>query len=121
MINGTLYLDRELQQVLVPEVLLTGNMAERMRGLLGRPALQKHQALLIAPCSSIHTFFMRYTLDLLFLDRHWQIRKLLPAVRPWRMAWSPGAAMVLEMPAESIENLPLTRGQQLYWKENPAT
>lgn len=118
MIAGTIYLDSDYRNVLIPEVLRTANMLERMRGLLGRPSPEKHQALLIVPCSSIHTFFMDYPLDLAFLDKHWQITRLIPSIKPWRMAWAPGSAMVLEMQANTMENMSLSHGQTLYWKEN---
>lgn len=117
MIAGTFYLDQEHHNILIPEVMRTSNPFERMRGLLGRTPLENNQALLIKPCSSIHTFFMPYALDLVFLDKSWRIHKLVPAVKPWRMARAPGAAMVLEMPAGSMDNMSLAPGQTLYWKE----
>jgi len=118
LIEGSLYLDRDYSELLIAEVQRTSSMLERMQGLLGRPPLEDRQALLIVPCSSIHTFFMAYSLDLVFLDKHWQITKLVPALEPWRVAWSFTAAMVLEMPAHSMENMTLIPGQTLYWKEN---
>ncbi|NIO63679.1 MAG: pilus assembly protein, partial [Gammaproteobacteria bacterium] len=56
-------------------------------------------ALLITSCSSIHTFFMQYPIDLAFLNNNWQIKKLVHALKPFRIAWGPGTSMVLEMTA----------------------
>lgn len=117
MIAGAIYLDQEYHNILIPDVMRTSNPLERMQGLLGRAPLKNHQAFLITPCSSIHTFFMSYTLDLVFLDKGWRIHRLLPGVRPWRMAWAPGASMVLELQAGAMDNMSLSTGQTLYWKE----
>lgn len=121
MIAGSLYLDRDYRELLIPEVQRTSSMLERMQGLLGKPPLENRQGLLLVPCSSVHTFFMAYPLDLVFLDKHWRITKLVPALKPWRMAWSLAAAMVLEMRANSMENMALSPGQTLYWKEKYAS
>ena len=72
----------------------------RMRGLLGRSALVAGQGLLIAPCQGVHTLGMRYPIDVVHLDRDGVVRKVLHAVRPWRlgpMVWR--SRCVLELPA----------------------
>jgi uncharacterized membrane protein (UPF0127 family) len=78
-----------------------------MRGLLGRAPLLPDQALLITSCSSIHTFFMQYPIDLAFINNKWQIKKLIPALKPFRMAWVSGTSMVVEMPVGTIEQIKL--------------
>ncbi|MCH8079143.1 MAG: DUF192 domain-containing protein [Proteobacteria bacterium] len=105
------------QQCLLNNVMCTSNPFEKMRGLLGRPPLQKHQALLITSCASIHTFGMTYPLDLVFLNKHWQIKKIIQSLVPWRMAWSFGSCMVLEMKSGTIESLNLDTDMQLLWEE----
>ena len=85
--------------------------------MLGRPPLQKDQALLITSCASIHTFGMTYPLDLVFLNKHWQIKKIIQSLVPWRMAWSFGSCMVLEMKSGTIESLNLDTDMQLLWEE----
>ena len=57
---------------------------ERMKGLLGRDGLPRGQALLIDPCDSIHTFFMRFAIDVLFLDKAGRVVRAIPRLRPWR-------------------------------------
>jgi uncharacterized membrane protein (UPF0127 family) len=114
-----MYLLREGSRTLLLEsVMLTASPWERVRGLLGRPPLGDHEALLLDRCGSVHTFGMRYPLDLVFMDREWMIRKLARALAPWRMAWSVRAAFTLEMPAGTIDRLKLETGMQLSWLES---
>lgn len=101
---------------IIPQAMHTGNALERMRGLLGRPALTDQQALLIKPCSSVHTFGMRYALDLVYLQRDGTIRKLVHSLPPRRLSFCPGAAMVMEMAAGRARALGLQSGQQLRWE-----
>lgn len=117
MIEGSLYLSEDHNRPLLTRVMRTCTIFERMRGLLGHPPLEQEQGLLIIPCSSIHTFFMHYSIDLVFLNKHWQIKKLVPALKPWRMAWGPGAAMVLEMQAGTIVRKGLAMESTLVWEE----
>ena len=73
----------------------------RNRGLLGREGLAPGSGLLIAPCSSIHTFWMRFAIDVLFLARDGCVRKIARAVPPWRLVFGLGAFAVLELPARA--------------------
>jgi uncharacterized membrane protein (UPF0127 family) len=106
-------------RLLLSRVMLAENVLERMRGLLGRPPLADDQGLLISPCSSVHTFGMGYPIDLVFLDRAWQIRRIVAALRPLRMAWAPGAHMTLELAPGVAGALRLEPGQALAWQEAP--
>jgi uncharacterized membrane protein (UPF0127 family) len=68
----------------------------------------------ISPCSGIHTFFMRFSIDVVFLDRGQRVVRVCPALRPWRMVpLVRGARSVLELPAGTLEGLSLARGEQL--------
>jgi len=68
----------------------------RRRGLLGRDSLPEDVALIIAPCNSVHTFFMRFSLDLVFVSRDGTVIKTCRAVRPWRVAGAWRAFAVIE-------------------------
>lgn len=89
---------------------------ERMRGLIGRPPLRAGNALLITPCSSVHTFGMQYPLDLVFLNARGRAVKLVSNLRPRRIAGCLGAKHVLEMPAGSIEAFQIEPGQIFNWE-----
>ena len=71
----------------------------RMRGLLGRRELHAGEGLLLRPASSIHTHFMRFAIDVVFLDRDCRVVDVRSTVRPWRMARKCGAKAVLELQA----------------------
>jgi uncharacterized protein len=85
----------------------------RMRGLLGRDGLDDHEGLLIRPTNSVHMFFMRFAIDVVFLDRDLVVRKVVEALRPWRMAGCRGARAALELPAGSAGRRGITVGEQL--------
>jgi hypothetical protein len=70
-----------------------------MRGLLGREGLRSGEGLLIRPANSIHTFFMRFAIDVVFIDRAGVVLKVVSALRPWRLAGSRGARFALELRA----------------------
>jgi uncharacterized membrane protein (UPF0127 family) len=74
----------------------------RRRGLLGRDTLDKGAALIIAPCNSIHTFFMRFAIDVVFVARDGRVLKTCPRLVQWRIAFSIGAFAVIELPVGAI-------------------
>lgn len=73
--------------------------ATRKKGLLGRDGLLPGEGLWIAPCESVHTFFMRFPIDLVYLDRKLKVRKVRHSVGAWRMSACFSAKSVLELPA----------------------
>jgi uncharacterized membrane protein (UPF0127 family) len=75
----------------------------RMRGLLGRRGLQSGEGLLLRPTGSVHTFFMRFAIDVVFLSRDGEVLKVARAVRPWRTAGARRAKAVLELGAGEAE------------------
>ncbi len=87
--------------------------ATRQKGLLGRDSLLPGEGLWIAPCESVHTFFMRFPIDLVYLDRKHRIRKVRSAVGPWRMSACFSAYSVLELPAGTIRETQTERGDRL--------
>ena len=87
-----------------PNIVVARSFWARFKGLMLSSPLPADQALLIPRCASVHTFFMRYALDLVYLDRHGAVVKLARDVRPWRMSWGgSGATQILEMAAGGIE------------------
>jgi hypothetical protein len=89
-------------RVVASRLELAGDSATRNRGLLGRPALEGGDALVLAPCWAVHTWRMRFPIDILFATRDGRIVKALQEVRPWRMAASPRAFAVIEMRAGTL-------------------
>jgi hypothetical protein len=93
------------------EVADTG--AKRNKGLLGRTGLATGEGLWIVPCESVHTFFMRFPIDLVYLDRNNQVKKVRGNVRPWRVSACLSAHSILELPAGTIRETQTQRGDQL--------
>jgi hypothetical protein len=85
----------------------------RNRGLLGRDCLSAGEGLWIAPCQAVHTFFMRFAIDLIYIDRRGRIRKLRESVGPWRLSLCLTAHSILELPAGTIRSSCSRRGDQL--------
>jgi uncharacterized membrane protein (UPF0127 family) len=86
----------------------------RRRGLLGREGLGASCALMLEPCAAVHTAFMRFAIDVVFLDREGYAVKIVRNLVPWRIAAAPRAHVVVEMAAGSLEQLDLSVGDRLF-------
>jgi uncharacterized protein len=89
--------------VLAADLELAGTGESRRKGLLGRASLPTGGGLWITPCESVHTFFMRFAIDLVYLDRKLTVRKVRSSVGPWRLSACFRAHSVLELPAGTVE------------------
>jgi uncharacterized membrane protein (UPF0127 family) len=85
----------------------------RLRGLLGRRELPPGEGLLLRPSPSVHTWFMRFAIDVVFLDRDLRVLDARSAVRPWRMVGRRGARAVLELAAGEARRRGLRPGDRL--------
>src|ERR671910_1539511 len=85
----------------------------RLRGLLGRDGLEQGEGLLLRPASSVHTWFMRFPIDVVFLDRELVVVGISDGVEPWRAAGRRGAKAALELPAGEAARRGLAVGDQL--------
>ena len=92
-------LKRENGDVVCDRCVVAASPFSRMKGLLGRSELRPGEGLLLRPASAIHTFFMRFPIDAVFLDRDWRVVGIAGDVAPWRTAGRKGAVAVLELPA----------------------
>ena len=86
----------------------------RTRGLLGRDGLGADEGLWIKPCNSVHTFFMKFPLDLVFLDRDLRVRRLYQNVRPNRLVLPMLAHSVIELPAGFLRSKSFNPGERVY-------
>jgi uncharacterized membrane protein (UPF0127 family) len=89
----------------------------RFRGLQLRPRLEADEGLLLRPCGSVHTFFMRFPIDVVFLDDDLRVLSVRPGVRPWRAAAHRGAKAVLELPEGAAAAAGLLPGVRLLASE----
>ena len=99
--------------VVCEECLVAATPLTRMRGLLGRSSLPSGQGILLRPAASIHTFFMRFPIDVVFLDDELRVVEIAADLRPWRAAGKRGARAVLELPAGECARRGLAVGDQV--------
>jgi uncharacterized membrane protein (UPF0127 family) len=85
----------------------------RARGLLGRKNLPSGAGLLIRPSFSIHTLFMRFPIDAVFIDRSGSVVDVVQRLKPWRAATRLRARAVLELPAGEADRVTLRIGERL--------
>src|SRR5258708_2475024 len=114
-INGEMVAVCRTDGVLVCTARVAGSFYSRLRGLLGRPQLAAGQGLLLQPEWSVHTFFMRFPIDVVFLDEYLTVLSVVQRLRPFRIASRRGAVATLELAAGEIERLRLAPGETLGW------
>jgi len=94
------------------------NPWSRFVGLLGYAGLKPGEGLHIIPCSSVHTCFMRFSIDVVYLNRDGQVVKIVPALKPFRFSiGGRGARSVLELPVGTIAATGTQAGDQLALSE----
>ena len=96
------------------------SMLPRMRGLLGRSGLAPGEGMLLNPAPSIMTFFMRFPIDVVFVDKAQTIVKISHTLVPWRLAGARKAVAALELPAGTAAALELEPGMSLVLAEDGA-
>ena len=65
------------------KVRVAKNFFERLRGLIGKDFLKPNEGLLIAPCNSIHMCFMKFSIDAIFIDKNFVVKKISPNLKTW--------------------------------------
>jgi uncharacterized protein len=100
-------------RVVCERCLVADSPLPRMRGLLGRRDLGSDEGVLLRPAGSVHTFFMRFPIDVVFLDRDGRVLRIAEAVRPWRSVAARGARSVLELRAAECARRGVTAGDVL--------
>lgn len=102
-------------ELLVEKLGVAESFWERGKGLLGRPALPPGEALWIKPCNNIHTFFMKFPIDCIFMDSRMEIKNIARNVAPFRLVgpyWK--ASSVIETPSGFADAKNLKVGDSLY-------
>lgn len=106
--------------VLAERCRVASSVRDRTVGLLGTPA--PGAPLLIERSPSIHMFFMRYPIDVVFLDGDLRVTKLVAALKPWRVVlWARGARDCIELPAGAVQGTDTQVGDQLGLTDLPLT
>ena len=100
-------------RVVAGTLLTAFDSASRRRGLLGRDSLPDDSAIIIAPSNAIHTFFMRFAIDVAFVSKTGLVLKVRSAIPPWRIAGAWGGFAVVELPAGALARSDTRRGDTL--------
>jgi uncharacterized membrane protein (UPF0127 family) len=89
----------------------------RLRGLLGRDGLGPGEGILLRPAPAIHTWFMRFSIDAVFIDKGLEVVGVSEEVRPWRFTRTKGAHSVIELAAGESHRLGIATGDRLMLQE----
>ena len=101
------------QRQLANHLVAAFDSEARRTGLLKHESLPDGTAMVIAPTSAIHTFFMRFAIDVAFVTREGRIVKACHGLRPWRIAIAPGAFAVIELPSGTLAGSGTIQGDTL--------
>ena len=105
--------------ILAEAAAVADTSAKRRTGLLKHARLAPGEGLWIVPCESVHSFFMKFAIDLVYLDRKHTVRKVRRAMRPWRISVCPSAYSILELPVGTIQSSRTEAGDQLLIEDVP--
>jgi uncharacterized membrane protein (UPF0127 family) len=102
------------EKVLTNQLNVAHKMADRMKGLIPKKELGPDEVLWIHHCNSIHTFFMSFNIDCVFVDKNKKIKSIVYNVKPWKIVWPIWRAnSVFEMKAGQAKIYNLSIGDQL--------
>ena len=107
-------MNERTRQPVATSVEIAATRKSRRRGLLGRDGLDEASAMLLAPCTAVHTVGMRFAIDVVFVDRLGYAVKVVRGLRPWRIALAAGGRAVIEMAAGSLRWGQVLPGDRLY-------
>jgi uncharacterized membrane protein (UPF0127 family) len=100
--------------IVANRVTIASRRLDRAVGLLGRSHLEVGEALWITPCHGVHTWFMRFSIDVIAMDADGVVVDTVSTLKPWRMRLPrPGAFSVLELPAGTLLTSPVNVGDRI--------
>ncbi len=95
------------------EVERADSIWARMRGLLGRRLLHEGRGFLIPACRSVHTMFMRFPIDVIYIDKAMMVRRVRENMKPFRLSFCAGASAVLELSSGGARRLGIESGTRI--------
>ena len=88
------------------DIVIADTWQMRTKGLIGRAKLNHGEGLLIPNCKAIHTWFMRFAIDVVFMDKDYCVVKTISQLKPFRLAFGGRSAQhVLELPSDAINSM----------------
>ncbi|MGH7691922.1 MAG: DUF192 domain-containing protein [Candidatus Dormibacteria bacterium] len=120
--SGTVTVRTEDGRLVAAEVAVARGFLPRLLGLMGRSRLAPEEGLWLLPCNSVHMFFMRTPLDVVYLDRQLRVVRCVPQMREWSVKWLPvrHAHSALELAPGTLRQRPLGPGDQIRFAKEPA-
>jgi uncharacterized membrane protein (UPF0127 family) len=110
---GVVLTNARSRQVIARDVELALTRRARRQGLLKRGSLSPHAALVLAPCFMVHTAFMKFAIDVIFVDRKGHVKHIVRRLPPWRMAACPRAYATIELAAGTLDRGEVAVGDRL--------
>ncbi len=101
--------------ILAEEVVKATSFWQRAKGLLGKASLAKNSTLWILRCNSIHTFFMKFPIDVVFVDKNLRVCTVMTNIKPWRLAsslWRAHSVFEFASPQPVLKQI--EKGDMLY-------
>lgn len=117
--DGQRIINTRSGKVIADRLLTAFDSQSRRKGLLAHGSLPRSTALIIAPTNAIHTFFMKFPIDIVFVSKAGRILKIRSRVPAWRMTGSLRAYAVLEMAAGSVDGSDMKVGDELVCRSAP--
>jgi len=100
--------------ILAKNVTIAGNIFQRLKGLLGTKSLSQNYALIIKPCSSVHTYFMQYNIDVAFVDKDNKIIAMVHDLAPFKISNIYfNSAFCIEFPSGTLKKTSTTIGDTI--------
>jgi uncharacterized membrane protein (UPF0127 family) len=117
--SGLVLANSRNNRIVARTLLRAFDSESRRRGLLKHDSLPEGSALVIAPTNAIHTFFMRFAIDVVFVSREGRVLKVQRALRPWRMAAAWRGFAVIELAAGALDRSGVAPGDVLRVEARP--
>ena len=111
-------LNKNRDTILAKDPLIANTLYSRAKGLLGKRDFRNPEAMVIKSCNAIHTFFMNFAIDILFVDKNNKIVGVEPNIKPWRLShvyWL--SRFVIELPVGTIEETKTSKGDELVFSD----
>jgi uncharacterized protein len=103
--------------VLASSAIVANSSETRRTGLLKHSSLEPGEGLWIVPCEGVHSFWMKFSIDVLYLNRDKTVRKIRHGMKPWKVSFCLPAHSVLELPAGTAARTNTQLGDQLVFEK----
>jgi uncharacterized membrane protein (UPF0127 family) len=106
------------QKQILTNIRVADSVFSRMKGLIGKSNLNENHGLLIKPCKQVHTFFMKFPIDCIFLNGVGEVVYIIEGLTPWEISkYIPIAEEILETPHGTVSTYSISIGDRLTFKD----